>query len=99
MWTLTGTERDAIWLSLKVSTLAVGASLPLGILVALLFARRAFPGKTLLEGLVYLPVVLPPVVTGYALLLLLGRRGPVGQWLYDWFGVTLAFRWTGAAVA
>jgi molybdate transport system permease protein len=99
MWTLTGTERDAIWLSLKVATVAVGASLPLGILVALLFARRSFPGKGLLEGFVYLPVVLPPVVTGYALLLLLGRRGMVGQWLYDLFGVTLAFRWTGAAVA
>lgn len=99
MWHLTETEREAIWLSLKVSCWAVGVSLPLGILVAILLARRRFPGKGLVEGIVYLPLVVPPVVTGYALLLLLGRRGLVGAWLYDVFDVTLVFRWTGAAVA
>jgi molybdate transport system permease protein len=99
MWTLTDAEREAILLSLKVSSVAVAASLPFGILVAFLFARRAFPGKGLVEGLVYLPLVLPPVVTGYALLLLLGRRGVLGGFLYDALGVTLAFRWTGAALA
>jgi molybdate transport system permease protein len=99
MWTLTPEEQEAIWLSLKVSTVAVAASLPLGILVALFFARREFPGKGLLEGLLHLPMVLPPVVTGYVLLLLLGRNGVIGAWLYSTFGVTLAFRWTGAAVA
>jgi molybdate transport system permease protein len=99
MWTLTPEEQGAIWLSLKVSSVAVVASLPIGILVALFFARHQFPGKGLLEGFFHLPMVLPPVVTGYVLLLLLGRRGVIGAWLYDSFGVTFAFRWTGAAVA
>src|ERR1700690_3317885 len=99
MWALGAGEQEALWLSLKVSLLGVGASLPIGIAVAMLFARRSFPGKSLVEGIVYLPLVLPPVVTGYALLLLLGRRGPLGAWLYDVLGITLVFRWTGAAVA
>jgi len=99
MFTLTDAEREVIWLSLKVSASAVGLSLPLAIILALLFARCDFPGKRLCEGVIYLPLVLPPVVTGYILLLLLGRRGPIGAWLYDAFGITLAFRWTGAAVA
>jgi molybdate transport system permease protein len=99
MWALSASEQDALWLSLKVSLCGVGASLPIGIAVAMLFARRSFPGKGLIEGVVYLPLVLPPVVTGYALLLLLGKRGLLGAWLYDVLGVTLVFRWTGAAVA
>jgi molybdate transport system permease protein len=99
MFTVSDTEREAIWLSLKVSLVAVGLSLPVAILLALAFVRCGFPGKRLAEGMVYLPLVLPPVVTGYVLLLLLGRRGPIGAWLYDWFGITLVFRWTGAAVA
>jgi molybdate transport system permease protein len=99
MWALSDSEREAIWLSLKVSLWGVGVSLPLGILIALLFARGRFYGKGLVEGVVYLPLVLPPVVTGYVLLVLLGRRGFVGAWLYDAFGITFAFRWTGAALA
>ena len=96
---LSDAEWEAVWLSLKVSCIGVGASLPMAVLVAFLFARAAFPGKGIAEGFVYLPLVLPPVVTGYALLLLLGRRGPLGAFLYDTLGITLAFRWTGAAVA
>ena len=99
MLSLTDTEREAIWLSLKVASVGVGFSLPIGILCAAAFARLRLPGKRLIESMVYLPLVLPPVVTGYVLLLLLGRRGIVGAWLYDNFGITFAFRWTGAAVA
>jgi molybdate transport system permease protein len=99
MWPLTPGESEALLLSVKVSLWGVGLSLPLGILLALLLARLEFWGKSLVNGIVYLPLVLPPVVTGYFLLLLLGRRGPLGAWLYEALGVTLAFRWTGAAVA
>jgi molybdate transport system permease protein len=96
---LTEAESAALLLSLKVALWGVGVSLPFGILVAALLARFEFWGKTLVNGLVYLPLVLPPVVTGYFLLILLGRHGPIGGWLYDAFGITLGFRWTGAAVA
>jgi molybdate transport system permease protein len=89
----------AVALSLRVSLLATVASLPLGILVAVALARWEFPGKAVLNGLVHLPLILPPVVTGYLLLLTFGRMGPLGGFLYDWFGITLAFRWTGAALA
>jgi molybdate transport system permease protein len=99
MWALTPGESEALLLSVKVSLWGVGVSLPFGILLSLLLARVEFWGKSLVNGVVYLPLVLPPVVTGYFLLLLLGRRGPVGAWLYEALGVTLAFRWTGAAVA
>ena len=75
------------------------ASLPIGIAVALLLARGRFPGKAILNGIVHLPLVLPPVVTGYILLLLFGRRGPIGHWLEQTFGIVFAFRWTGAALA
>ncbi len=92
-------EWQAIDLSLRVAGVATLASLPLGIGMALLLARGRFPGKVLLDGLVHLPLVLPPVVTGYALLVLFGRRGPIGAWLYDSFGIVLSFRWTGAALA
>jgi molybdate transport system permease protein len=96
---LTEAESAALLLSLKVALWGVGVSVPFGILVAALLARFEFWGKTLVNGLVYLPLVLPPVVTGYFLLILLGRHGPIGGWLYDAFGITLGFRWTGAAVA
>lgn len=89
----------AVLLSLRIASVATLASLPFGILVALLLARGRFPGKTLVDGLVHLPLVLPPVVTGYALLLLFGRRGPIGAFLADSFGIVLSFRWTGAALA
>jgi molybdate transport system permease protein len=92
-------EVTAIRLSLRVALWAVAASLPAGIAVAVLLARGRFWGKTALEGLVYLPLVLPPVVTGYALLLVFGRRGVLGAFLADTFGVVFAFRWTGAALA
>jgi molybdate transport system permease protein len=99
MWSLTPQELDAIVLSLQVATFATLASLPLGIAVAFVLARCTFPGKMMLNGLVHLPLVLPPVVTGYALLVLLGRRGPIGAFLDSTFGIVLAFRWTGAALA
>jgi molybdate transport system permease protein len=96
---LSADEWTAIELSLRVAGVATLASLPLGVLTALLLARGRFPGKTLLDGLVHLPLVLPPVVTGYVLLILFGRRGPIGAWLHDTFGIVLSFRWTGAALA
>ncbi len=89
----------AILLSLKVATVAVCLSLPLGLLAAWLLVRRDFPGKTLLNGLIHLPLILPPVVTGYLLLLSFGRRGPVGAVLESAFGLVFSFRWTGAALA
>ena len=95
---LTPEAWQALRLSLKVSLWAVATSLPLGILAAYALARWRFPGHGLLNGLVHLPLVLPPVVTGYLLLLTFGRRGWVGQWL-DGIGIVLAFRWTGAALA
>lgn len=91
-------EWRAVALSLQVSMWATLASLPVGIFIAYALARWEFPGKQVLNGLVHLPLILPPVVTGYLLLLLLGTRGPVGSVLADW-GIVLAFRWTGAAVA
>jgi molybdate transport system permease protein len=77
----------------------MAASLPVGVLVAMALARGRFRGKTVLNGLVLLPLILPPVVTGYILLLLFGRRGPVGAFLAENFGIVFAFRWTGAALA
>ena len=99
MLTFSPEETTAIRLSLRVALWAVAASLPAGIAVAVILARRRFWGKTALEGLVYLPLVLPPVVTGYVLLLLFGRRGVLGSFLAETFGVVFAFRWTGAALA
>ena len=91
-------EWEAVALSLRVSAWATALSLPLGVLVAVALARWRFPGRTLLDGLVHMPLILPPVVTGYALLLLLGRQGPIGGVL-EALGLGLAFRWTGAALA
>ncbi|MDF2784905.1 MAG: modB [Pantoea eucrina] len=96
---LSDPEWQAVVLSLKVSCVAVLCSLPFGILMAWILARCRFPGKTLLDSLVHLPLVLPPVVVGYLLLLALGRRGAIGGWLWDWFGFTFAFSWRGAALA
>jgi len=96
---LSPNEWTAVWLSVKVATWAMFASLPPGIAVAMLLARGRFPGKALLNGIVHLPLVMPPVVTGYILLLLFGRRGPIGAWLDANFGIVFAFRWTGAALA
>ncbi|WP_366658029.1 molybdate ABC transporter permease subunit [Fodinicurvata sp. EGI_FJ10296] len=92
-------EWQAVRLSLRVSLLATLASLPIGIFVAYALARWSFPGKQLLNGIVHLPLILPPVVTGYLLLITFGRRGSVGVFLDEWFGIVLSFRWTGAAVA
>jgi len=92
-------ELAAIRLSLRVAFWAMLGSLPFGILVALALARGRFWGKTFVDGVVHLPLVLPPVVTGYLLLLLFGRRGPIGELLEQSFGIVLAFRWTGAALA
>ncbi len=92
-------EWQAVALSLKVATVATLLSLPLGIAVAYVLARRDFHGKQVLNGLVHLPLVLPPVVTGYMLLATFGRRGLIGGWLEDTLGLVLAFRWTGAALA
>jgi molybdate transport system permease protein len=96
---LTDLEWEAISLSLRVALVSVVGSLPFGLAFAWLLARRTFPGKWLVDGLVHLPLVVPPVVVGYGLLVLFGRRGPIGAWLYDTFGITLIFTWKGAALA
>ena len=92
-------EWQVVALSIRVGAVAVLATLPIAYGIAWLLARRRFPGRILLDALVHLPLVLPPVVTGWLLLLAFGRTGPVGEWLQDIFGVTLVFRWTGAALA
>ena len=99
MWAITPEELVAIKLSLRVASVAMLMSLPLGILVAYALSRGCFRGKILLDGLVHMPLVLPPVVTGYVLLILFGRRGPLGAFLENTFGLVLSFRWTGAALA
>ncbi len=92
-------EIEAIWLSLKVSIWAMFWSLPIALGTAWILARYNFRGKFLVDGIIHLPLVLPPVVIGYVLLVLMGKQGVIGQFLYDVFGVTLAFSWRGAAVA
>ncbi|HGN1706648.1 TPA: molybdate ABC transporter permease subunit [Providencia rettgeri] len=92
-------EWEAIYLSLKVSSVAVLLSLPLGVLVAWVLVRCNFPGKTLLDSIIHLPLVLPPVVVGYLLLISMGKRGFIGEWLYHWFGFSFTFSWRGAALA
>ncbi len=93
------TELTALALSIKVSLWAIGVSLPLALIVAWLLARFEFPGKFLFDGLVHLPLVLPPVVVGYLLLLLFGRGSSFGAWLHDTVGLQFVFSWRGAAVA
>ena len=92
-------EWAAIWLSLQVALVATVCALPIAVWVAYVLARKTFPGRQVLNGLVHLPLVLPPVVTGYLLLVVFGQQGPIGGFLYDAFGISLAFRWTGAALA
>ncbi len=96
---LTPAEVEALLLSLRISVVAVGCALPLAVLAAYGLARLDFPGKTLLDGIVHLPLVLPPVVMGYLLLVTFGTRGPVGSWLLDTLGIRFVFSWTGAALA
>ena len=89
----------AVALSLRIAVMATLVSLPFGIAIATLLARRNFWGKTLVDAIIYLPLVLPPVVTGYLLLITLGRNTPVGAFLADHFGIVFAFRWTGAVIS
>jgi molybdate transport system permease protein len=96
---LTGPEWDALRLSLIVTLRSVLMSLPVAVLVAWLLARRRFPGRTLFDAFVHLPLVLPPVLVGYLLLLLFGIHGPIGEWLLRSFGVRVAFTTNGAALA
>lgn len=96
---LSAAEWTVIALSLRVTLVAVLCTLPLAYAIAWLLARRRFPGRFLLDALVHLPLVLPPVVTGYVLLLLFGRTGPVGGFLDRAFGISVMFQWTGAAIA
>lgn len=95
----TAEEWQAIQLSLRVACVAVAASLPVGIACAMLLARGRFVGRTLFSAIIHLPLVMPPVVTGFLLLLAFGRKGPIGAFLDQHFGIVLAFRWTGAALA
>jgi molybdate transport system permease protein len=96
---LSAGEAQALWLSLKTGVVGTALSLPPGIAVAWALARGNFRGKLALDGLVHMPLVLPPVVTGYLLLLLFGHNGPAGHWLETHLGFTLAFNWKGAALA
>jgi len=96
---LSDVEMQALSLSLRVSGWAVIVSLPVGILVAWVLARLHFPGKSIVDGLIHLPLVLPPVVTGYLLLVLLGKKGLIGSVLYKYLGIVLAFNWKGAVLA
>ena len=96
---LTPEELTALWLSLKIGLWCTALIAVPGIVTGWLLARVRFPGKAIVDGLVHLPLVLPPVVPGYLLLLLLGRQGPLGRWLYETWGIALAFTWQGAVVA
>jgi molybdate transport system permease protein len=98
MFSLTPEEWTAVQLSLRIALVATAAALPFGVAVAWLLARKQFWGKALLDGIVHLPLVLPPVVTGYLLLITFGRKAPVGAFL-ETFGIVFSFRWTGAALA
>jgi molybdate transport system permease protein len=92
-------ETEALRLSLEVASRSVLFSLPLAVLVAWVLTRTRFPGRTLFDAFVHLPLVLPPVAVGYVLLILFGARGPIGKWLFDTFGIELAFTTSGAALA
>ncbi|MGN6375737.1 MAG: molybdate ABC transporter permease subunit [Sphingomonas sp.] len=96
---LSAAEWEVVRLSLKIGGTATLATLPVAFALAWLLARGRFPGKMLLDGIVHLPLVLPPVVTGWLLLIAFGPSGPIGGWLQSWFGVGVLFRWTGAAIA
>ncbi|WP_380785863.1 molybdate ABC transporter permease subunit [Sphingomonas sp. R86521] len=96
---LTPAEWAIVALSLKVGGVAMAVTLPVAFALAWLLARVAFPGKILVDAVIHLPLVVPPVVTGWVLLLAFAPAGPIGAWLQDWFGVSVLFRWTGAAIA
>jgi len=96
---LSPAEWTAVELSLRVSIVATLVALPFGIAIGWLLARKDFWGKIIVDGIVYLPLVLPPVVTGYLLLISFGRRGPIGAFLADYLGIVFSFRWTGAALS
>ena len=95
---LSAEEWGIVRLSLLVGGTAMLVTLPIAFLLAWALARGRFPGRVLLDGIVHLPLVVPPVVTGWVLLLAFGPEGPVGRWLAEWFGVSVLFRWTGAAI-
>jgi len=99
MLELSPDEWVAVRLLLKIALVATAVALPFGLALAWLLARKHFWGKALLDGLVHMPLVLPPVVTGYLLLISFGRRGPIGAFLADHFGIVFSFRWTGAALS
>ena len=99
MFQLTPQDWTAVLLSLRIAVVATLVALPFGIAIATLLARKSFWGKSLLDAVVHLPLVLPPVVTGYLLLITLGRKAPVGAFLDQHFGIVFSFRWTGAALA
>jgi molybdate transport system permease protein len=99
VWSLSPAETAALLLSLKVAFWSVAASVPIGVALAFLLSRCDFPGKSVVDAAVHLPLVLPPVVVGYFLLVLLGKRGLIGAVLDEYLGITFAFRWTGAALA
>ncbi len=96
---LDATEWGIVALSLQVGGVAMAVTLPIAFALAWLLARVRFPGKVVVDAAIHLPLVVPPVVTGWLLLLAFGPNGPIGAWLQDWFGVTVLFRWTGAAIA
>jgi molybdate transport system permease protein len=99
LFDLSPDEWIAVRLSLRIAFVATLVALPFGVAIAWLLARKNFWGKALVDGLVHLPLVLPPVVVGYLLLISFGRRGPIGAILADYFGIVFSFRWTGAALA
>jgi len=99
MLDLTPQDWIAVQLSLRIALVATVVALPFGIAIAYVLARKDFWGKSLLDAVVHLPLVLPPVVTGYLLLITFGRKAPAGAWLADHFGIVFSFRWTGAALA
>ena len=96
---LDAAEWEIVALSLKVGGVAMLVTLPVAFALAWLLARVRFPGKVIVDAAIHLPLVVPPVVTGWLLLLAFGPNGPIGGWLQDWFGITVLFRWTGAAIA
>ena len=99
MFDLSPQDCTAVALSLRVAAISTVVALPFGIAIAMLLARGSFWGKSVLDAIVHLPLVLPPVVTGYLLLISLGRKAPLGAFLEDYFGIVFSFRWTGAALA
>ncbi|QIM62696.1 molybdate ABC transporter permease [Pasteurellaceae bacterium Orientalotternb1] len=98
-FSFTPQELNAIFLSLKIASVSILFALPFAIAVAWLLARKNFWGKNLLNGVIHLPLVLPPVVIGYLLLVLMAKKGAIGQWLWQWFGVSFSFSWRGAVLA